>query len=463
VKVKTRRQPDVYAVLGVDRTATWPELRRSYRARARELHPDVQAHRPTPSRLDQHRATALFTQLQHAWSLVATPERRAAYDLARGPSLSSEAKPRRPATAPTWSAGPKAGALLRTGPGDLHIAIPGGAWDLSLAEFLRHAHDSGFPPLLIGDLPPHLELREALRAVDFVERHRLTTMVGLSEPAEDRGGPEADLDEDGAWKLEQLDRALARWARAFPARRAELPYGADLRLMGRLSLAGYEINLPHPAGIYAALEPRPIDRVEAKRRSAQTILDVILPPPTLALVATWAQDRPAISALEQGWEGLARVATLDQLELAVVQRALEGRRLRRDGHDALPGSVFDGGQLPPTVLPLFRAFPGSLRWLSEFRGLLPQLPWGEPLSLSGDDRNLGDAAVRLTGRILDQLLLDPPAGVTLTAVRGARLRYRVESEAALAASWIGGQVREAFQAQLGFPAAAMISRTGGSN
>ncbi|MFZ0996472.1 MAG: J domain-containing protein [Candidatus Dormiibacterota bacterium] len=461
MKVAGRKQLDVYAVLGVERTATWPELRRSYRARARELHPDVQAHRPTPSRLDQSRATALFTQLQQAWSLVATPERRAAYDLARGPALAVETKPRRPKVAPAWSAGPRAGVLLRTGPGDLHIAVPGGAWDLSLTQFLRRAHDSGFPPLLIGDLPPHLELRKALAAVDFVERHRLTTMVGLSEPAEDRGGPGSELDDDGAWKLDQIDRALARWARAFPARRAELPYGPDLRLMGRLSLAGYEINLPHPAGIYTAVEARPADRGEAKRRSAQPILDVLLPPPALALVAKWADDQDAIAALEEGWDGLARVAGLDPLGVAVVQRAFEGRRSRRDGQDALPGSVFDGGQLPPSVLPLLRALPASLRWLGEFGGLLPQLPWGEPLSQSGDDRNLSDAAARLVGRILDQLLTQPPDGLNLVALRGARLRYRVTSDPGGARAWITAHVEAAVNLHLGFPAAPAVSQPGG--
>jgi hypothetical protein len=286
-------------------------------------------------------------------------------------------------------------------------------------------------------------------------------MVGLSEPAEDRGGPGAELDEDGAWKLDQLDRALARWARAFPARRTELPYAADLRLMGRLSLAGYEINLPHPAGIYAAVEARPADRAESKRRTAQPILDVLLPPPTLALVATWAEDHEAMARLEEGWEGLARVAALDPLELAVLQRALDGRRSRRDGQDALAGSIFDGGQLPPSVLPLLRALPTSLGWLGEFGGLLPQLPWGEPLSQSGDDRNLSDAAARLVARILDQLQMDPPEGLTLAALRGARLRYRVEADPGVAQAWISDRVREACQSLLGFPAAAEIRKAGG--
>jgi len=460
VKSAQRRVLDVYAVLGAERSASWNELRRSYRARARELHPDVQAHRPTPARLDQPRATALFTQLQEAWTLVATPEKRAAYDLAQRtePEIGGGRRSARPATAPRWTVGPRAGVLLRTGPGDLHIAIPGGAWDLSLAQFLRHAHLAGHPPLLIGDLPPHLPLRQALLAADFVERHRLTTMVGLNEPVEERGGPDTELDDDGVWKLNQLGRAFSRWAQAQPFRRTDLPYGADLRIMGRLSLAGYEINLPHPAGIYTALEPRPVDRAELRRRSARPLLEVRLPPLTLALVAAWSQDQQAIHALGAGWEGLGRLANLDQAALLAAQRALEGKRARRDGHDPLPGSTLDGGPLPTALLPLLELLPTSASWLNEMSGPLPPLPWLEPHSLSGEDRSLGDAATRLLSRVLDQLLAAAPSGVTLVALRGARMRWRVESEPEQAADWIRTTTSEALSHLLGFPGAPTVSK-----
>ncbi len=459
MKSRRRRVLDVYTVLGAERSSTWNELRRSYRARARELHPDVQAHRPTPSRLDQPRATALFTQLQEAWSMVATPELRAAYDLSlRGISLETPPRRVRPTSAPRWSAGPRAGVLLRTGPGDLHIAIPGGAWDLSLAQFLRQSHLAGHPPLLIGDLPPHLALRDALVATDFVERHRLTTMVGLSEPVEDRGGPETDLDEDGAWKLGQLDRTFNRWARALPGRRAELPYADDLRLMGQLSLAGYEINLPHPAGLYAALEPRSTDRREAKLRSTQPLLDVRLPPAPLALVASWSGDARASSALARGWEGLVELAELDGTSLLAAQRAIDGRRLRRDGHESLPGSALDGGPPPLSLLPIFQALPVSQLWLEQLAGPLPPLPWGDPLSQSGEDRSLGDAATRLLGRVIGRLLLAPPQGIHLVALRGSRLRFRVEDDPALATEWIDSVVAAAFQEHLGFPARPTIAK-----
>ncbi len=449
---------DVYAVLGAAPSATWTELRHRYRARARELHPDVQAHRPTPSRLDQPRATALFTQLQQAWSLVATPERRATYDLSRRDQAPPPRRPPRPPLAPRWSAGPRAGVLLRTGPGDLHIAIPGGAWDLSLAEFLGHAHAQHRPPLLIGDLPPHPDLRQALWASDFVERHRLTTMVGLSEPLEERPGWEEELDDDGAWKLGQLGRAFARWARALPQRRLELPYAADLRLMGRLSLLGYEINLPHPAGLHTALEPRPADRLQARRRSALPQFDLRLPPLGLALVAAWAGDRTAITALEQGWEGLADRAQLNAAERAAAERALEGRRPRRDGHEPLPGSVLGGGPAPPSLVPLLEALPTSAAWLAETTRGLPELPWHEPLSQSGEDRNLSDAAIRLVGRVVERVIDGLPPGLELVGLRAGRMRFRVASEPEAAAAWLGATVRQVMADHLGFAAAPSIRK-----
>jgi hypothetical protein len=54
--------------------------------------------------------------------------------------------------------------------------------------------------------------------------------------------------------------------------------------------------------------------------------------------------------------------------------------------------------------------------------------------------------------------LDPPDGATLVALRGARLRYRVDSDLPKAQSWISGRVRDAFQTSLGFPAAAAIAK-----
>lgn len=57
-----------YDILGVSASASHDELRRAYRLKLRETHPDTGG------------AAAHFHAVQHAWELVGTPEARAAYD-----------------------------------------------------------------------------------------------------------------------------------------------------------------------------------------------------------------------------------------------------------------------------------------------------------------------------------------------------------------------------------------------
>ncbi len=61
-----------YEVLGVDPTATEDELRRAFRLRLRETHPDAGGD------------AAAFIQVQRAWDLVGTAEARTAYDRGHG-------------------------------------------------------------------------------------------------------------------------------------------------------------------------------------------------------------------------------------------------------------------------------------------------------------------------------------------------------------------------------------------
>jgi hypothetical protein len=63
-----------YEVLRVDVDIDDEGLRRAYRVRLRETHPDTGGD------------AALFVQVQRAWELVGTPEARAAYDRGRGPA-----------------------------------------------------------------------------------------------------------------------------------------------------------------------------------------------------------------------------------------------------------------------------------------------------------------------------------------------------------------------------------------
>ncbi len=94
-----------YEVLGVPASATHDELRRAYRRRLRETHPDAGG-RP-----------ASFHAVQHAWELVGTVEARAAYD-ARGL--------RSGATAPTVYAPPSPRPRADSRPQARSSGHPGG-------------------------------------------------------------------------------------------------------------------------------------------------------------------------------------------------------------------------------------------------------------------------------------------------------------------------------------------------
>ena len=67
-----QRIPDLYAVLGVPRNATEDEIKRAYRALAREHHPDVSAHPEA-----EHR----FKQVAAAYETLSDPAKRRQYDV----------------------------------------------------------------------------------------------------------------------------------------------------------------------------------------------------------------------------------------------------------------------------------------------------------------------------------------------------------------------------------------------
>jgi len=63
---------DYYEVLGVGRGASETEMKRAFRALARELHPDVNAHDPDAERK--------FKEAAEAYEVLSDPERRQTYD-----------------------------------------------------------------------------------------------------------------------------------------------------------------------------------------------------------------------------------------------------------------------------------------------------------------------------------------------------------------------------------------------
>ena len=67
----TRTKSDYYELLGLPRTAGEEEIRRAFRARARELHPDVS---------DEPKAEERFREVTAAYSVLSKPSARFLYD-----------------------------------------------------------------------------------------------------------------------------------------------------------------------------------------------------------------------------------------------------------------------------------------------------------------------------------------------------------------------------------------------
>lgn len=134
-----------YEVLGVDPTATDDELKRAFRLRLRQTHPDAGGD------------AAAFIQVQRAWELISTPEGRAAYDRGHGFTSGSEF-----ADEPSWNGWQTPPARTDTRPKARSYGHPGG-WRreryLSLIrEWAGHGVDVPDPydPALVRSAPREL-------------------------------------------------------------------------------------------------------------------------------------------------------------------------------------------------------------------------------------------------------------------------------------------------------------------
>ena len=70
---------DLYRVLGISDNATPADIRRAYKKRSLETHPD----RFTPGSQEQQRATANFQEVNNAYYILSDPSRRRDYDAQR--------------------------------------------------------------------------------------------------------------------------------------------------------------------------------------------------------------------------------------------------------------------------------------------------------------------------------------------------------------------------------------------
>lgn len=151
-----------YEVLRVDVDVDDEGLRRAYRVRLRETHPDTGGD------------AALFVQVQRAWELVGTPEARAAYDRGRGHASAewgggaAASPPPRPDTRPRARAYGQPGGWRR----ERYLSL--------IREWVGRGVDVGDPydPALVRSAPP--EIRHILAdALAEEETARLVADLGM--------------------------------------------------------------------------------------------------------------------------------------------------------------------------------------------------------------------------------------------------------------------------------------------
>ncbi len=88
---------DYYAILGLSPDASLDEIKRAYRVRAREAHPDRFSHMGDTAETE---ATALMADLNEAYAALSNPDQKREYDLELGAFRSGAPPPPRPTPAP---------------------------------------------------------------------------------------------------------------------------------------------------------------------------------------------------------------------------------------------------------------------------------------------------------------------------------------------------------------------------
>jgi len=171
-----------YEVLAVDPGVDDETLRRAYRLRLRQTHPDTGGD------------AALFIQVQRAWELVGTPEARAAYD--RGHGFGDQ-------PAPEWSGWRPPAARTDTRPRARAYGHPGGWRRERYLDLIREWAGRGvtvedpYDPALVRSAPQHLK-RLLADALAEEATARIVADLGMGytvwHDVAPGGDPEAKID-----------------------------------------------------------------------------------------------------------------------------------------------------------------------------------------------------------------------------------------------------------------------------
>lgn len=177
-----------YDVLRVDVRAESEELRRAYRLRMRETHPDTGGD------------AGEFVRVQRAWELVGTPDARAAYDRGHGFGAAGGFAPSS-ADAPSWR---PASRTADTRPRARSFGQPGGWRRERYLTLIREWAGRGadlpdpYDPALVRSAP-HEVRRLLADALAEEETARVVADLGMGytvwhDVASGRGGSDAKLD-----------------------------------------------------------------------------------------------------------------------------------------------------------------------------------------------------------------------------------------------------------------------------
>lgn len=151
-----------YAVLGVAEHASHAELRRAYRRKLRETHPDTGG------------SAVHFHRVQRAWEQVGTPEARAAYDSGADRTAGDSSR--------TWAPAPPAPRADASRPQARTHGHPGGWYRERYLELLQEwvgrgaAIPNPYDPALIRSAPR--EIRHLL-ACAIAEEETAVVLAGL--------------------------------------------------------------------------------------------------------------------------------------------------------------------------------------------------------------------------------------------------------------------------------------------